>query len=93
MANVNLMTADDSAVQAKIKEVTTSVSNSVTELGALFIGLCVRFTEKDRQSGNNFEKLLNGLDTSKGAKRFQVAIIARLTEFSKKTISIEYNED
>lgn len=93
MATTNVVTADNAAVKAKISEVTTAVSSSVSELGAIFIGLCERFTGKDSQSGDNFQHLLNGLEGSKGAKRFQAAIIARLNDFSEKTISVEYNED
>ncbi|EGV5393320.1 hypothetical protein FER63_23395 [Salmonella enterica] len=93
MANTNVVTAENSAVKAEIQKVTTAVSASVTELGAIFIGLCERFTGKDSQSGDNFQHLLNGLEGSKGAKRFQSAIIARLNDFSEKTISIEYNEE
>lgn len=93
MANVNVVTADNAAVKAKISEVTSIVNKGVTELGALFINLCERFTEKDSQSGDNFQHLLNGLEGSKGAKRFQAAIIARLNDFSEKTLSIEYNEE
>ncbi|HFW4592845.1 TPA: hypothetical protein ACIBRT_003768 [Salmonella enterica subsp. enterica serovar Aberdeen] len=91
MAN-NLVTAESTAVKAEISKVTTAVSKSVTELGGLFIALCERFTGKDSQSGDNFQHLLNGLEGSKGAKRFQAAIIARLNDFSDKTLSIEYDE-
>ncbi|EEJ8200194.1 hypothetical protein GTR53_003636 [Salmonella enterica] len=93
MANVNVVTADSAAVKAKISEVTSIVNKGVTELGALFIDLCERFTGKDSQSGDNFQHLLNGLEGSKGAKRFQAAIIARLNDFSEKTLSIEYNDE
>ncbi|EBL2669811.1 hypothetical protein D3Q16_26800 [Salmonella enterica] len=93
MANVNVVTAENTAVKAKIQEVTTTVNKGVTELGALFIDLCERFTGKDSQSGDNFQHLLNGLEGSKGAKRFQAAIIARLNDFSEKTLSIEYNDE
>lgn len=92
MANTNVVTAENSAVKAKISEVTTAVSKSVTELGSLFIALCERFTGKDSQSGDNFQHLLNGLEGSKGAKRFQAAIIARLNDFSDNTISIDYDD-
>ncbi|EKR4225041.1 hypothetical protein P8G24_004712 [Salmonella enterica] len=90
---INVITADNKQVQAKISHVTTLVNKGVTELGALFIDLCERFTGKDSQSGDNFQHLLNGLEGSKGAKRFQAAIIARLNDFSEKTLTIEYNED
>lgn len=93
MANTNVVTAESTAVKAKISEVTTAVSQSTKELGALFVGLCERFTGKDSQSGDNFQHLLNGLEGSKGAKRFQSAIIARLNDFSENTLSIEYNEE
>ncbi|HGB5300370.1 TPA: hypothetical protein ACIVOM_003611 [Salmonella enterica subsp. enterica serovar Virchow] len=92
MAN-NLVTAESTAVKAEISKVTTAVSKSVTELGGLFIALCERFTGKDSQSGDNFQHLLNGLEGSKGAKRFQAAIIARLNDFSEKTLSIDYDEE
>lgn len=93
MANVNVVTAENTAVKAKISEVTTGVSKSVTELGALFLDLCDRFVGKDSQSGDNLQHLLNGLEGSKGAKRFQAAIIARLNDFSEKTLAIEYDEE
>lgn len=93
MASVNVVTAENTAVKAKISEVTTGVSKSVTELGALFISLCERFTGKDSQSGDNLQHLLNGLEGSKGAKRFQAAIIARLNDFSEKTLAIDYDEE
>ncbi|EGH6051903.1 hypothetical protein L4K91_004486 [Salmonella enterica] len=93
MANVNVVTADPAAVKAKISEVTSIVNKGVTELGALFIDLCDRFTGKDSHSGDNLQHLLNGLEGSKGAKRFQAAIIARLNDFSEKTLSIEYNDE
>ncbi|EDY6528082.1 hypothetical protein PRA02_004709 [Salmonella enterica] len=93
MANVNVVTAENTAVKAKIQEVTTTVNKGVTELGALFISLCERFTGKDSQSGDNFQHLLNGLEGSKGAKRFQAAIIARLNDFSEKTLAIDFDED
>lgn len=90
---INLVTAESTAVKAKIVDITDRVSGSVTELGALFIALCERFTGKDSQSGDNFQHLLNGLEGSKGAKRFQAAIIARLNDFSEKTLSIDYDEE
>lgn len=90
---VNIVSAESTAVKAEISKVTTAVSKSVTELGALFLSLCERFTGKDSQSGDNFQHLLNGLEGSKGAKRFQAAIIARLNDFSEKTLAIEYDEE
>lgn len=93
MANVNVVSGDNSAVKAKISEVSTAVGKSVAELGALFIGLCERFTGKDSQSGDNFQHLLNSLDNAKGAKRYQAAIIARLNDFSEKTIDITYDDE
>ncbi|EHT3579220.1 hypothetical protein KXY27_004539 [Salmonella enterica] len=90
---INVITADNKQVQAKIAHVTTLVSKSVSELGALFIDLCERFTAKDNHSGDNLQHLLNGLEGSKGAKRYQSAIIARLNDFSDKTLSIDYDEE
>ncbi|ELK9995659.1 hypothetical protein RWE39_004393 [Salmonella enterica] len=90
---INVITADNKQVQAKIAHVTTLVSKSVNELGGLFLDLCERFTGKDSQTGSNFENLLNGLEGSKGAKRYQTAIIARLNDFSQNTLTIEYNEE
>ncbi|EBA3920937.1 hypothetical protein EE88_21650 [Salmonella enterica] len=92
MAN-NLVNAESTAVKAEISKVTTAVTKSVTELGGLFIALCERFTGKDSQSGDNFQHLLNGLEGSKGAKRFQAAIIARLNDFSEKTLVVEFDEE
>lgn len=90
---VNIVSAESTAVKAEISKVTTAVSKSVTELGGLFLSLCERFTGKDSQSGDNFQHLLNGLEGSKGAKRFQSAIIARLNDFSEKTLTIEYDDE
>ncbi|EGJ3141388.1 hypothetical protein IGV50_004412 [Salmonella enterica subsp. enterica serovar Newport] len=91
MANVNVVTAEDSAVKAKISEVVTAYKGASKEFANVFIGLCERFTNKDSQTGSLLEHLLNQIGDDH--KILRGRIVARLSDWSNNTLKIEFLKD
>lgn len=87
---INVVTADTTQVKAKISETVTSFKNSQKAFAALFIDLCVRFTDKDKMSGDMLSLLLNQLGEEQKNIRSRVAV--RLREWSDNKLLVEFDE-
>lgn len=90
MANVNITTADNAAVKAKISEVVTAYKGASKGFAEMFIALCERFTGKDSQSGDMLQHLLDSLGDEQKALRSRVA--NRLRDFSNNTLLVSFDD-
>ncbi|EJT2122725.1 hypothetical protein NVX01_004590 [Salmonella enterica] len=94
MANVvavsELLTAGDEAVKLKIDAVVTSYKGAANEFAGTFIALCERFINKDSQSGDNLQHLLEKLGDDQEALRTRVK--SKLEQFSNDTLSVTYDK-
>lgn len=88
--SINVITADNAQVKAKISETVTGFKNSQKAFASLFLDLCVRFTEKDKMSGDMLAHLLNQLGEDQKAIRGRIAL--RLREWSESKLLVEFDE-